>query len=235
MWVGTEQGTGGKTKVSIVWEPLAATTGLRTEQAGRVTVLAATEKGDLVYRGRSPEGAPPVTGSPGNPALSTAPQRVSFDAPPGKLELRMTIEGAAGGTLDTENRVISVPDLTGPVAALSTPRVFRARTARDFTALLQNAAAVPAASREFSRTERLLVRFDAYGANGDKPDVAAALLAPDGHKVADVPVAPAAAGGTHQLDLGLNTLAAGEYVLQITVKGTSGEPATEYVPFRIGA
>jgi hypothetical protein len=231
MWVGTEQGTNGKTKVSIVWEPLPPTTGVRTEQAGRLSVLAATEKGDLVYRGRSPDGpAPPPTATP-----MKEPQRISFDAPPGKLELRMTIEAAQGGTLDTENRIVSVPDLTGPVAALSTPRVFRARTARDFQAVLQSPTAIPVAARDFSRTERLLIRFDAYGASGDKPLVSAALLAPDGRKVSDVPVAPTTVGGTHQVDLGLNTLAAGEYVLEISVAGTSGDPIKEYVPFRIGA
>jgi VWFA-related protein len=235
MWVGTEQGANGKTKVSIVWEPLPPTTGLRSEQAGRLALLALTQRGDLVYRGRSPEGAPPITGSPGNPALSMAPQRLTFDAPPGKVELRMTIEGAAGGTLDNENRIITVPDLTAPAAGLSTPRVFRARTARDFQALVQDPAAVPAASREFSRTERLLVRFDVYGASGDKPTATAALLARDGHKIIDLPVSPATTGGTHQVDLGLNTVAAGEYLLEITVKGTTGDPVIEYVPFRIGA
>jgi hypothetical protein len=104
MWVGTEQGTNGKTKVSIVWEPLPPTTGLRNEQAGRLSVLAATDKGDLVYRGRSPDAsAPPAVATPTPTAsLSTAPQRITFDAPPGKLELRMTIEAAQGGTLYRE-------------------------------------------------------------------------------------------------------------------------------------
>jgi hypothetical protein len=41
--------------------------------------------------------------------------------------------------------------------------VFRARTARDFQALTADASAVPLACREFSRAERLLIRFDVYG------------------------------------------------------------------------
>jgi VWFA-related protein len=238
MWVGTEQGTNGKTRVSIVWEPLPAPAGARKEQAGRVSVLAATDKGDLVFRGRSPDGAAATT--PAAPQASitgtaSAPQRITFEAPPGKLDLRMTIEATGGGTIDTDNRSITVPDLTTPVAALSTPRVFRARSARDFTILAQDANAVPVATREFSRTERLLIRFDVYGANGDKPLPTAAMLGVDGHKILDIPVAPAQAGGTHQVDLGLNTVAAGDYVLEITVTGTSGDPVKEYVPFRIGA
>ncbi len=238
-WVGTEQGANGKTRVSVVWEPLPVSSTGRREQAGRVSLLAATEKGDLVYRGRSPDAAAsaaaPTTPQASISGTASAPQRVTFDAPPGKLELRMTIEAAGGGTLDTDNRVVNVPDLTAPVAALSTPRVYRARSARDFTILAQDPNAVPVASREFSRTERLLIRFDAYGANGDKPVPTAAVLGVDGHKIVDIPVAPATAGGTHQIDLGLNTIAAGDYVLEITVKGTSGDPAKEYVAFRIGA
>jgi hypothetical protein len=52
--------------------------------------------------------------------------------------------------------------------------------------------------------------------------------------MSDVPVAPAPSGGTHQIDLGLNTIPAGEYLVEITVKGSSGE-RTELVPFRVGA
>ena len=43
-----------------------------------------------------------------------APQRLTFDAAPGKVELRITVEGATGGTLDPEIRDIEVPDFTSP-------------------------------------------------------------------------------------------------------------------------
>jgi hypothetical protein len=147
----------------------------------------------------------------------------------------LTVEAAAGGTLDNENRTVDIPDLTTGAAALSTPRVFRARTGRDFQAVAQDAAAVPVAAREFSRTERLLVRFDTYAASGDKPVPTAALLNRAGDRMAEIPVTAATAGGTHQLDLALNTFAAGEYVLAVTVTSGTGEDATEYVAFRIGA
>ena len=48
----------------------------------------------------------------------------------------MSVEAAAGGgTLDSEIRTIAIPDLTAPDAALSTPRVHRARNALDFRTL----------------------------------------------------------------------------------------------------
>ena len=111
-WLGTERGENGKTKVTLVWEPLPQPPGggaRRDPTPGRVSVIAATEKGDLVYRGRTPDTAqlasanPQATGaSAALPAATTAatapePQALTFEAPPGKLELRMTVEGAGGG------------------------------------------------------------------------------------------------------------------------------------------
>ena len=64
-------------------------------------------------------------------------------------------------------RELSVRDLRGEVA-IGTPQVLRARNAREFRTL-EAEAAVPVASREFSRTERLLIRFQAYGPAGAAP------------------------------------------------------------------
>jgi hypothetical protein len=46
-------------------------------------------------------------------------------------------------------------------------------------------------------------------------------------------VTAAAAGGTHQIELGLNGVATGEYLLEITAAGATGE-AKELIAFRIG-
>jgi VWFA-related protein len=251
-WIGTERGPGGRTRVTLVWEPLPQNQrqGAGHQElpaVGRVSLLAANADGDLVFRGRSPEAAlasaaPPAAAEAGaaRAAVSGAPpaavpQRVVFDAPPGKLELRMTVEAAGtGGTLDTEIRTIDVPDLTAPPAGLSTPRVFRARTAREMQAILADPGAVPVASREFSRAERLVIRFDVYGSGAEPPAAAAALLNRGGQKMADLPVAQATAGGTHQIDFSLGAIPPGEYLVEITVKGPGGE-AKELVPFRVGS
>ena len=247
-WLGTQRGENGKTKVTLVWEPLpkAPVGNLRSDPApGRVSVIAATEKGDLVYRGRSPDGAqlasanPQATGASANLPASVAstaaavPQALTFEAPPGKLELRMTVEGAGGGVLDQEIRNITIPDLTAARPALSTPRVYAARTPREFQAIASNAAAVPPANREFSRTMRLLIRFDSYGPGNEVPTPTAALLNSNGQKFTDVPVTAATAGGTHQIDMSLATIPAGEYVIEITTKSATGETARELVAFRV--
>jgi VWFA-related protein len=252
-WIGTERGENGKTRVTLIWEPLPAQGavlggGARREQPGRVSLLAATSEGNLVFRGRSPDAAlasagpasaPNDTGAgPGrspSAAPATAPQRLVFDSPPGKIELRMTVEAAgSGGTLDSEIRDLTVPDFTAPQVALSTPRVYRARTAREFQTLAADGAAIPQPGREFFRTERLLIRFDSYGPGTEKPAVTAVLMNRAGQKMSDVQIAPGAAGTTHQIDLNLASFPSGEYLVEITAKGSGGE-VKELVPFRLGS
>jgi hypothetical protein len=157
---------------------------------------------------------------------------LTFEAPPGKLELRMTVEGAGGGVLDQEIRDVTIPDLTAPQPAISTPRVYATRTPREFQAVAASADAVPPAARDFSRTTRLLIRFDSYGPGNEVPVPSAALLNKNGQKFADVPVMAATAGGTHQIDMSLASIPPGEYVIEITVKGATGE-AKELVAFRV--
>jgi VWFA-related protein len=237
-WVGTEKGPDGKTKVTLVWEPSPVPPGARRDAPGALAVLAATEKGSLVFRGRSALPGTPGTGSSGTaplpPGAGAGAQRLTFDAPPGKLELRLTVEGTGGaGTLDREDRSIDVPDLTAPQVAISTPRVFRARTARDVQAVSSDGNATPVIGREFSRAERLIVRFDVYAAGTDAPKATATLLNRGGDKIADLPVTKAVAGGTHAFEVGLNTFPAGEYLIQIDVAGTSGT-ASEVLAIRVG-
>jgi hypothetical protein len=240
-WLGTERGEGGNTRVTLVWEPLTFPPGDRREPAGRVSLLAATEAGNIVFRGRAPERpivSAPTTGSLGAGGASVAatvpaPQRLTFDAPPGKVELRLTVEGAAGGTLDSEIRNVDVPDFTTPQVSLSTPRLYRARTLPELRTITSDANAVPAAGREFSRTERVLIRFSAYAPGTERPEATAVLLNRGGAKMSDVPVtASTAAGTTHEITLSLATIPAGEYLVEVTAKSAAGEAKT-LIPFRV--
>ena len=235
-WIGTERGADGKTRVSLVWEPLPVQSGVRKEQAGAVAVLALDEAGDLVYRGRSASEPPAGAGrGAAAGARAAAPQRIVFESAPGTIDVRLSIEAAGGGTLDSETRRIQVPDLAGGTVALSTPRVYRSRTAVELRNVATDAAALPATAREFSRTERLLIRFDVYAPGAERPEPKAAILGRTGEKISELPVTAAQAGGTHQIELALNSMAAGEYVVEISVGSATGEAVTELVPFRLGA
>jgi len=240
-WLGTERGEGGNTRVTLVWEPLTFPPGDRREPAGRVTLLAATSAGNVVFRGRAPER--PIVPSATNGSLGpsgtvaaaapAAPQRLTFDAPPGKVELRMTVEGASGGTLDQEIREVEVPDFTTPQVTLGTPRLYRARTLPELRALTSDPNAVPSAGREFARTERVLIRLSAYAPGTERPEATAVLLNRGGTKMSDVPVTPSTiAGTTHEIALGLSTIPAGEYLVEITVKSATGEAKT-LIPLRV--
>jgi hypothetical protein len=50
--------------------------------------------------------------------------------------------------------------------------------------------------------------------------------------MADVPVAAATAGTGYQIDMTLNTIPVGEYLIEITAKAPSGD-TKELVPFRV--
>jgi VWFA-related protein len=223
-WIGTERGTGGLAKITFLWEPLPPTPGVRRDEARRVTLLATSPAGDIVYRGRIPSTlAPTGTGA-----------SISFDAKPGKLDLRITIEGDGTGMLDTEDREFVVPDLSAPDLMLGTPKVWFARSAREFTTLAASPATPPTAVREFRRTDRLLIRVDAFAPGTAPATVTAALLNQQGTKMGDVAVvAPGAAGEPYTIDLSLASYAAGQYLLELTANSEGHKPVTELVAFRI--
>ena len=83
---------------------------------------------------------------------------MQFDAPPGQVALKIVVEGSRGDVVDSVSRELTLPDFTRVQVAFSTPRVYRGRTVRELTAIKANPAAVPTADRDFSRTDRLLIR-----------------------------------------------------------------------------
>jgi VWFA-related protein len=236
-WIGMSRGDNGKTKVTFVWEPMPQTPGASRDLAARVSVVAGAPDGSAYFRGRVPDvavaanGAAAAVSSGGSATASRSPSRVTFEAQPGAMQLRLSIEGANAQVLDTDQRDIQVPDLTTPQVTMSTPQVFRASTAREFQAINTDPDTVPSASREFRRTDRLVIRFEAYAPGTSKPTVSAALLNRAGQKMADVPVTAPAAGGS-QIDLPLAGLAPGDYLLEIKAKDASGE-ASEIVPLKV--
>ena len=127
---------------------------------------------------------------------------------------------------------MSIRDLRGEVA-IGTPEVLRARNAREFRTL-DVAAAVPVVSREFSRTERLLIRFPAYGPPPTRRDVSAKLLGRAWDSaMRDLTVAPASStGGENAIDLPLAGLAAGDYTIEVEAAIPSGE-TKDRVGFRV--
>ena len=227
-WLGTDRGADGKTKVTLVWEPSPRVPGAPARPSdvpSRIAVTAAGDDGTPYFRARVPEApaAPP----------QTAGGRATFDVPPGKMQLRLTVEGSGSDVLDTETREITIPDLTAPLTQLSTPEVFRARTPREMQQLKTEPAPLPVIGREFSRTDRLLIRVAAYGPGTAAPKLTARLLSRAGQRMSDLPVtAPASPSAPPEIEFPLSGLAAGEYVIEIDATGDGGD-AQELLAFRV--
>ena len=232
-WLGTSRGQNGRTKVTFVWEPVPQGPGGRPvaaiDQPARVLVTAVGPDGSPYFRGRTPDAA-----AASGQSAARAPARVSFEVDPGRIQLRLSVEGGASQVLDSEVRELTVPDLTAPQVAISTPEVLRARTLREFQQMKDDREAVPVAGREFSRTERVLVRVSAYAPGAATAIVKARLLSRSGQPMNDLPVTPPAAGDARsQIDIPLSGLAPGEYVLEIAADAPGGGEVRELVGFRI--
>ncbi len=235
-WVGMSRGENGKTRITFVWEPLPKLPGDRPrEEPSRVSLTAVAPDGSPYFRGRVPDlaaaSAAPATGT-APAAANRAPSRITFDVQPGRMQLRVSVEGSASQVLDTETREISVPDLTSAQPMLGTASILRARTAREFQQLKADGAAVPAAGREFSRIEHLLIRVPTYGPGGTTPALNVRLLNRAGQSMSELKAEPAPTPGDQQIDCPLASLPPGEYVVQIKMGDQDGA-AAELVAFRI--
>ena len=225
VWVGTSLGQNGTTKVTFAWEP-GLVEGVRNKDvpaAATVLLTAVAPDGRPIFRGRVPD--------PQSSAQSDGGS-VSFDAPPGQLQLRMTVEAEGGRVLDSSTRELTLPDYTQTQVSLGTPRLYRARTAKDVQTIRANAKTAPTVEREFSRTERLLIQIEAYAPGGSVPAVTATLLNRAGTKMSDFTI-QRAASGTFETELPLSGLAAGEYLIEFTAKTDSGT-AQDTIALRVG-
>lgn len=225
-WIGTGPGDEGRTKVTFVWEPIPAPPGVKRDELRQVSLVAEAPSGEEFFNG--PVAAESADGGGARGAS------VSFDVTPGRLRLRVAVEGDSPVALDNEDREVTVPDLTSSDLRLATPRVFVVRNGREYQALKADAAPLPTALREFRRTDRMLVRFNAFGKPTGALALTARLLNKLGQKMSDLPVTPPAAEPDgRQVDLPLSSLPVGEYLLEVSASAEGEQPATELVAFRV--
>ncbi len=221
-WYGAEPGDDGLTKVTFLWEPIPPPPGMKREEAKQVSLVASSPSGEEYFSG-------PV----GDMTAASKGASVAFAVKPGRVRLRLAVEGDAPGALDSEDREITVPDLTSPDVRVATPRVFVARTAREYQQLKAEATPTPTALREFRRADRLVVRFNAAGKPEGPVSLAARLLNKQGQKMTDLPVNASDVVAQGQVDLPLSSLAVGDYVLEVSASPEGQQPSTELVAFRV--
>ena len=226
-WFGMAKGSGGNTRVTFVWEPAGAVPGdRRVRTPSRVAFKATGANGTTLF-----EGPVRPTGAVAFDGLDAALARAVFEVPPGRIRLEMSIEDASAAAIDTDVRDLLVGDLRAPVA-IGTPEVMRARTAKDMRALEANPDAVPVSSRQFSRSEQLVIRVPVY-APGGAPDVTARLVNPSGQSMRPLTVdAAATPDGRAQIELPLAGLAPGDYAVEVTAASPAGQ-AKDTLRFRV--
>jgi VWFA-related protein len=206
--------------IAVTWLPAPNST-----QTVQIAVKATTGDGKLLFEGFL---APVRVGEPANTAN---PDRLEFVAPPGRVQIDMTLLNSRGQKLDVDARDIEVPAPSAAAPVILPPILIGTRTAREFRVVAADAAAAPDPAREFRRTDRLVIRVPAYAA-GKPATVTARLLNRVGQLMHSLEALPETAEGITQFDLPLAPFAPGEYFLQFTVTGPAG-PVDERVPFKI--
>ena len=234
-WIGTARGDNGRTRVTFLWEP-AAQARRGGEAPARVLLTALSDAGGPSYRGRVPEGGSRAgRGTSRRRAPSDAPPaeaRVEFEAEPGTLQLSLAVEDETGEVIDRDRREIEIPDFTGTDLVLSTPSFVRARNHLEWQAFVEDWDAAPTAAREFRRTERVLIRFEAYAPGTERPEIRARLLNRIGELIHPLDVQQADEGRPYQVDLRPTHLPPGDYVVELAASSPTGD-VTQLIAFRL--
>ncbi len=216
-WVGYAPDASGKTRVMFSWEPVTGGPGAPEsvgESVSQVTVMAVNESEGPVYRGKVPAAAASATPSPGG-------GQTSFLITPGAAQVKVSAEGTGGGVLQSDLIDLAVPDFAKEPQIVGTPALFRARTARDLQALAAAANAQPTAARQFSRTEKLLLRVHVTGA---EPTIRMMSRTGDGMSPLHVRAAPPGSPFTHEVEVPLASLPAGDFLIEVKAGAAPDSP-----------
>lgn len=211
-WVGYTPDPSGKTRVMFSWEPVAGSPGgppPMGDLVSQVTVMAVNETEGPVFRGK----VPAAGGTPGGAGVAVpGGGQTSFLITPGAAQVKVSVEGSSGGVLGSDLLDLAVPDFSKEPQVVGTPALFRARTQRDLQALMTASTAQPTAARQFSRTEKLLLRVHVTGA---QPAVRLMSRTGDGMSPLVVRAAPQGSPFTHEVEIPLASLPAGDFLIEV--------------------
>ncbi len=222
LWLGAERGPAEKANVTLVWETPSSAPTDPIDAVDHVTAVADAVTGEEIFNG-------PVAGTVQSGRIGGM---VTFAAPPGSVRVRVTAQNARGNRLDSFDASLDVPDFTAAGPVLTTPFLYRGRTARDLQQVRASTSPVPAVTPVFSRTERLLIRFGAYGPAGNTPTVTMRLLNQSGKLIAALPAPTKTADNELESELGLGSFPPGDYIVEIAAE-IGGETAKRLLAIRV--
>src|SRR4029079_13764587 len=121
VFLGAQRWPTERAVITLAWEvpPGGATDAL--DAVDHVSVVASAVTGEEVFRGAIPR----------DPAGLRPGGVVTFTAPAGAVRVKITAENARGLRVDTSDASVDVPDFTATGPQLTTPFIYRGRTARD--------------------------------------------------------------------------------------------------------
>lgn len=220
-WSGLFKAPNGKARVVFTWEPAPARPGATRTPPAVLVVTASTPGGSVLFDGN--------IAAVGASSSSTAVNRAEFEAPAGRVLIDVKILDSKGVVLDTDARDIDVPNLDAARPTILPPAVLRTASAREFRLVSEDPDAPPVPSREFRRTERLLLRVPAYDDAGAPARVSATLLNRWRQPMRALPAMDSSRReGVTQFDIPLAPLPPGEYTIRLTAGSV-----TEHVTFRV--
>ena len=110
--------------------------------------------------------------------------------------------------------------------------MFRARTARDVQQIRASESPLPTVTRTFMRSERLLLRFRAFGPGGAVPALSMKLLNKQGDALVDLPAPTNVADNLFEAVIALGPLPPGDYLFAITATA-EGETVRELLAVKV--
>ena len=226
-WLGLTVGAEAAPQVTFTWTP--------SDVRGRPA--AALPKPSVVaLRVTTPEGAVLFDGeiSAARAGIGSVREEAAFfEAAPGRIQLDLAIYAADGSQIDQAAQDVDVPDTRRADPLILPPQVFSTSSAREFREISSDPVAAPIPSREFRRTERLLVRVPTFSSSGAAVAVEARILNRSGQALRDLkPMRSSSGESVMQFDVPLSWLAPGEYTIELNATSAAGA-AKEIVRIRV--
>ena len=129
-----------------------------------------------------------------------------------------------------EVATVLVPETPSAALSVAAPALWVVRTPADLKRIHSDPPPAAYPGREFSRNERILMRFAVEGQLASAASVSVGLIDRRGKRLTDLPFTRTADGWL--LDLPLQSIARGEYLIGVDAKA-EGQHSTAYVPIRI--
>jgi VWFA-related protein len=217
-WIGTSVSANGQRQVMFTWVPVSGVTktGKPLARADVVSLKVTTPGGAVLFEGD-------VAPARGSGVTSQRSDMARFEASAGRLQLDMVVLQADGTKLDVGSQDFDLQEFRKGNPIILQPQLFRATSAREFRDMSTSPDAAPLPTREFRRTDRVLLRVPTFDPSGADVQVSVKLMNRVGASLEDIAPMPAdAALKIAQFDLPLARFAPGEYAIEITAQSSSG-------------